>query len=40
VDGRIVSTIDDTDLSAHLAAVKELQWGGFQLQDADPQDNQ
>jgi hypothetical protein len=37
VDGRIVNTVDDTDLSAHLAAVKELQWGGFQLQEADPQ---
>ena len=40
VDGRIVSTVDDTDLSAHLAAVKELRWSGFQLQEADPQDNQ
>ena len=36
VDGRIVSKTKDTDLSAHEAAVKELQWSGFQLQKTDP----
>ncbi len=40
VDGRIVSRTKDTELSAHQAAVKELQWGGFQLQEPVPQDHQ
>lgn len=33
VDGRIVSKSEDTALTAHQAAVKELQWSGFQLQE-------
>ena len=40
VDGRIVSESNKTELSAHEAAVKELQWSGFQLQEPDPQNGQ
>jgi hypothetical protein len=40
VDGRIVSENEDTELSAHQAAVKELRWSGFQIQDAAPQGSQ
>lgn len=32
VDGRIVKRTDNTEWSAHEAAVKELRWSGFQLQ--------
>lgn len=35
VDGRIVNKTNDTELSAHKAAVKELQWSGFQLQESN-----
>lgn len=40
VDGRIVSETEETELSAHQAAVKELQWSGFQLQETSPQGSQ
>lgn len=40
VDGRIVSETNETELSAHEAAVKELQWSGFQLQEPDTQNGQ
>lgn len=32
VDGRIVSSTKNTDLSTHEEAVKELRWSGFRLQ--------
>lgn len=40
VDGRIVKKTDDTELSAHEAAVKELQWSGFQLKQTLSAGNQ
>ena len=40
VDGRIVSETEETALSAHESAVKELRWSGFQLQETPPQGSQ